>query len=63
MPRDVAGPGAAARSALVGAIGIGAQKCAPSWIHSVAGSHPEIGIGHPKELDFFSCHFDRGYRW
>lgn len=62
-PWEAAGPGAAARSALVGAIGIGAQKCASSWIHSVAGSHPEIETHHSKELDFFSCYFDRGYRW
>ena len=47
----------------VGAIGIGAQKCASSWIHSVAASHPEITVGDPKELDFFSYYFDRGYRW
>lgn len=63
MRGNAAGPGAAARSALVGAIGIGAQKCASSWIHSVAGSHPEIGVSDPKELDFFSYYFDRGYRW
>lgn len=44
-------------------IGIGAQKCASSWIHAVAGSHPDIGISDPKELDFFSYYFDRGYRW
>lgn len=45
------------------AIGIGAQKCASSWIHSVAGSHPEIGTSTPKEVDFFSYHYDRGYLW
>jgi hypothetical protein len=44
-------------------IGIGAQKCASSFLHSVAGSHPEIGISDPKEVDFFSYYFDRGYRW
>lgn len=46
-----------------GIIGIGAQKCASSWLHAVAGSHPEIGISNPKEVDFFSYYFDRGYRW
>ncbi|MEM8580334.1 MAG: sulfotransferase domain-containing protein [Pseudomonadota bacterium] len=51
------------RAALVGAIGIGAQKCASSWIHAIAGSHPNIGVGDPKELDFFSYYFDRGYQW
>jgi hypothetical protein len=44
-------------------IGIGAQKCASSWVHSALGAHPEIGVSDPKELDFFSYYFDRGYRW
>lgn len=46
-----------------GVIGIGAQKCASSWIHAVAGSHPEISTSTPKEVDFFSYYFDRGYHW
>ncbi|MEE9388239.1 MAG: sulfotransferase [Paracoccaceae bacterium] len=44
-------------------IGIGAQKCASSWVHSVLGAHPEIGVSDPKELDFFSHYFDHGYQW
>ncbi|MEO1681216.1 MAG: sulfotransferase domain-containing protein [Pseudomonadota bacterium] len=44
-------------------IGIGAQKCASSWVHAVLGAHPEVGVSDPKELDFFSYYFDRGYRW
>ena len=44
-------------------IGIGAQKCASSWVHSVLGAHPQIAVSEPKEVDFFSYHFDRGYRW
>lgn len=44
-------------------IGIGAQKCASSWLHAMAGSHPEIGTSDPKEVDFFSYYFDRGYGW
>jgi hypothetical protein len=44
-------------------IGIGAQKCASSWVHAALGAHPEIGVSDPKELDFFSYYFDRGYRW
>ncbi|MBV1868486.1 MAG: sulfotransferase, partial [Marinosulfonomonas sp.] len=44
-------------------IGIGAQKCASSWVHSVLGAHPQIGVSEPKELDFFSYYFDRGYPW
>lgn len=44
-------------------IGIGAQKCASSWVHAVLGAHPQIGVSDPKELDFFSYYFDRGYHW
>ncbi|GAA3852745.1 sulfotransferase family protein [Celeribacter arenosi] len=44
-------------------IGIGAQKCASSWVHTVMGSHPEISVSTPKEIDFFSYYFDRGYAW
>ena len=44
-------------------LGIGGQKCASSWLHAIAGSHPQITISTPKEVDFFSYYFDRGYRW
>ncbi len=44
-------------------LGIGGQKCASSWLHAIAGSHPQIAISTPKEVDFFSYYFDRGYKW
>ncbi|WP_095588089.1 sulfotransferase domain-containing protein [Actibacterium ureilyticum] len=44
-------------------IGIGAQKCASSWIHAILGAHPDVGVSDPKEVDFFSYYFDRGYKW
>ena len=44
-------------------IGIGAQKCASSWVHAALGVHPQIGVSDPKEVDFFSYYFDRGYQW
>lgn len=44
-------------------IGIGAQKCASSWVHAALGAHPQIGVSDPKEIDFFSYYFDRGYHW
>lgn len=44
-------------------LGIGAQKCASTWIHRILDTHPEVCVSDPKELDFFSCHFDRGYDW
>jgi len=44
-------------------IGIGAQKCASSWVYKVLEDHPEVGVSQPKELDFFSYYYDRGYQW
>lgn len=44
-------------------IGIGAQKCASTWVHAALGVHPQIGVSVPKEVDFFSYYFDRGYEW
>ena len=34
-----------------------------SWLHALAAAHPGVTASEPKELDFFSYHFDRGYRW
>lgn len=45
------------------AIGIGAQKCASSWIHAVLSAHPQASVSRDKELDFFSYYYDRGYLW
>lgn len=44
-------------------LGIGAQKCASTWIYRILERHPQIRVSANKELDFFSCHFDRGYGW
>ncbi len=44
-------------------IGIGAQKCASTWIHGVLSDHPEIGVYPGKEVDFFSNYYNRGYQW
>lgn len=44
-------------------VGIGAQKCATSWLYRILEDHPEVALSQPKELHFFSAHFDRGYRW
>lgn len=44
-------------------LGIGGQKCASSWLHAIAGSHPDVVVSSPKEVDFFSYFFDRGYLW
>lgn len=45
-------------------IGIGAQKCASTWLHDVLAQHP--GLCMPsggKEVDFFSYHYDFGFQW
>lgn len=44
-------------------IGIGAQKCASTWIYDILRDHPQVRLSECKELDFFSYHYDRGYQW
>ncbi|MFQ6550879.1 sulfotransferase family protein [Aestuariibius insulae] len=44
-------------------VGIGVQKCATSWLHEVLHTHPEIYMSDPKEIEFFSAFYDRGYEW
>jgi Sulfotransferase domain len=44
-------------------LGIGVQKAATSWLHDMLSQHPEVLTSDPKELDFFTSHYDRGYRW
>lgn len=44
-------------------IGIGVQKAATSWLHDLLGQYSQISVSEPKELDFFSYYFDRGYEW
>ncbi|MCK5749828.1 MAG: hypothetical protein KAH44_26670, partial [Oricola sp.] len=44
-------------------LGVGAQKCASTWIYRILENHPQICVSGEKELDFFSSHFDRGFGW
>ncbi|KHD05974.1 hypothetical protein PN36_04315 [Candidatus Thiomargarita nelsonii] len=44
-------------------IGIGAQKCASTWIYSVLKDHPEVVVSKKKEIDFFSYYYDHGIQW
>jgi hypothetical protein len=44
-------------------IGIGAQKCASTWVHRILQDHPQACVSEPKELDFFSYNFERGFQW
>lgn len=52
-----------ARDACPSFIGIGAQKCATTWIHANLAAHPELFMPVSKELDFFSYHYLRGFAW
>ncbi|MEM7503648.1 MAG: sulfotransferase [Pseudomonadota bacterium] len=44
-------------------IGIGAQKCATTWIHANLAAHPDVFVPANKELDFFSYNYLRGFAW
>lgn len=44
-------------------IGAGVQKCATSWLHEVLNNHPEVYSSDPKEIDFFTSFYNRGYEW
>ncbi len=44
-------------------IGIGAQKCASSWLYDILADHPEAALSETKELDFFSYRYEQGYHW
>ena len=44
-------------------IGIGAQKCATTWLHGVLAQSADVRMTDEKEVDFFSYYFDRGYEW
>jgi hypothetical protein len=44
-------------------IGIGAQKCASTWLHRILASHPSVNVPAIKEANFFSDRFDHGYQW
>ena len=48
----------------IGFIGIGAQKCASTWLHDVLAGHPQLALpSSAKEIDFFSYHYDFGFQW
>ena len=44
-------------------IGIGVQKSASTWVYRVLEDHPEASMSTPKELDFFSENFNKGFEW
>ena len=44
-------------------LGIGAQKCASTWVHRVLSDHPEVSVYPGKEIDFFSFYYNFGFEW
>lgn len=38
----------------IGFIGVGAPKCATTWIYKCLDEHPQICMGRPKEIHFFN---------
>ena len=44
-------------------IGIGAQKCASTWVYKVLQDHPQAYVSEPKELNFFSYYYNHGFQW
>ena len=44
-------------------LGIGAQKCASTWISGVLSDHPDVSMPESEPIDFFSYRFENGYRW
>jgi hypothetical protein len=44
-------------------VGIGAQKCASSWLYDILADHPEVCVSEKKELDYFTHYYDNGELW
>lgn len=44
-------------------IGIGAQKCASTWLYGALAQFPDVYVSDRKEVDFFSYFYDHGYEW
>lgn len=44
-------------------LGIGAQKCATTWIAHALKGHPDVYVVPAKEIDFWSHHYHMGFSW
>lgn len=44
-------------------IGIGAQKCATTWLYDLLALHPSVSLSKIKEIHFFSQYFEYGFQW
>jgi len=48
---------------LLSFIGIGAQKCATTWLYDLLDLHPAVGLSPLKEIHFFSQYYGYGLQW
>jgi hypothetical protein len=44
-------------------IGIGAPRCATTWIAACLDEHPQICISRPKETNYFLQHYKKGLKY
>ncbi|MEL6107927.1 MAG: sulfotransferase [Planctomycetota bacterium] len=44
-------------------IGIGAQRCATTWLAQCLGEHPAVYCPEKKEVQYFDVYYDRGRDW
>lgn len=44
-------------------VGIGAQKCASTWLYDILRDHSDVALSSRKEIDFFSFHYGKGFQW
>jgi len=44
-------------------IGIGAKKCATTWIYECLKEHPQICMSVPKETNYFGFNYKKGLKW
>jgi hypothetical protein len=42
---------------------IGSQKCGTTSLYNYLAQHPNIIAAAKKEIHFFDCNYDKGYRW
>ena len=44
-------------------LGIGTQKGGTTYLHGLLKQHPQVYLAYPKEVHFFSLHYDKGLNW
>ena len=44
-------------------LGVGTQKGGTTYLHNLLKCHPQIFLAHPKEIHFFSLHWQKGKDW